>query len=142
MNTLTGLVHGAAIVTIPTLAYCHVALARCIGFDRPLSVLALVLYCFAAVAMILAATMSGVLMPQLVESAGASGESQSFRELAGYTHALNQAFANVSVGLSSLAISLFGLALRANSVATWLLRVLAVGVGTGVLAWQVSGAPY
>lgn len=123
------------------LAFGFVALTRFIGFQRPLAVLALTFYAFGTVAVMGAATMSGFVMPQLVEAAHAPGAAQTgvyYQGLAQLTHWLNQGFAHVHVALMSVALALYALAWPGKGVPAWAMRGLGLVVGVGVLAWQLS----
>lgn len=125
---MNGIVHGTAIVSAPVLAYGGYYLSRFIG--RAPAGLAGSLYVFALVASIVAATMSGLVAPVLVE-----GGAETPRTLWDFERALNQGFAHVYTGLASLAVALWGLAWRGH----WGLRGWGVIAGVGILAWQMSG---
>ncbi len=139
--TLNALVHGAAIVIAPVLAFGAAMLTRHLGFERPLAVLGLSFYAFGTVTVMLAATMSGFIMPEVVAAAHAPdlAQGESYRQFAHYTFWLNQAFANTHAALMSLGILCWSLAWPGKTIGAWALRVLGVAVGLGVLAWQMSG---
>lgn len=135
--SLNSLVHATAIVATPVLFFGTLALSRFLGADRPLVQLALCLYGFASVAIIGAATMSGLVMQEIVEAAhtpGASHTGLDFQSLANETHWINQGFAQVFTGLASLAVLLWSIAWRG-----WGVRILGLVLSLAVLGWQLSG---
>lgn len=131
------IVHAAALLATPLLAYGAFALTRLI--NRPLAGLALAFYMFGSASILSAAIMSGLVMTQLVESAHTPGAARTgidFQSLADLTHWQNQAYANVYVGLASVAVLMWAIAWRS----ALLTRVLGVIVGAGTLVWMASGA--
>lgn len=149
--SLSALVHGAALFINPVLAFGFTALTLRLGADRPLPVLALVFYLFSAFIVMLAGTMSGLIIPEILDAgrnpppmfALATEDSETRRmllqTLASYTVWLNRAFAQVQVGLFSIALLLWSIAWPARTGADWVVRILGFVLGLGVLAWQLSG---
>jgi hypothetical protein len=136
---MNSMVHATAIVATPLQVFGLLLLTRFQG-DRPLTQLALVFYAFGAVAIVSAATMSGLVMQQLTEAAhtpGASTTGIDFQSLANQTHWLNQGFANVYTGLASLAVLIWSLSWQGASA--WIMRGVGVLLAGGILAWQLSG---
>ncbi|MFO1186555.1 MAG: hypothetical protein U1E87_03320 [Alphaproteobacteria bacterium] len=123
------------------LTFGFFAAARNLGFDRPIPVLAFVCYAFGAMSVLLAASMSGLVAPRLIEArAGATGnEEEMIHQLLHLEYALNQAFATLYVGLVSAAILLFTLAWSGQGFLGATVRLLGVVVGAGMFAWLVSG---
>ncbi len=138
--SLSAVVHAAALVSKPILVFGFVVLTRAQGFDRPLPVLALSFYALAALFTMFAGTLSGVVMPKLVEAAHApGGDVASIQEFARYTMWLNRSFAQVHFDLASIAILIWSLGWRGSSVLDWAVRAVGVAVGAGVIAWQLTG---
>jgi hypothetical protein len=104
-------VHALAIAGAPIAFYGGWVLTRRLSAGGPLAELALAFYGVSAVATLLAASASGLLMPDLI--AQASGLQGEARATAGavmhYNFALNQAFAKVLVAASSVAIGLWSM---------------------------------
>jgi hypothetical protein len=146
--SLSALVHGTALFVLPILAFGFVTLAGRLGLDRPLPALGLSFYAFSAMIVMLAGTMSGLVIPEIVEAAhdpprGAPADPEALRVqlqgLANYTIWLNRSFAQVHVALFSVAMTLWSLAWPARGVGDWVVRALGLVVGAGVLVWQISG---
>lgn len=148
--SLSALVHGTALAMKPVLAFGYVILALRLGLGRPLPMLGLSFYLFSAVFTVMAGTMSGLVIPEILKAAhlpppghGAPIDPAALQvqlqSLANYTVWLNRSFAQVHVGLFSIAIVLWSLAWPAGSIAGWAMRVFGLIVGGGVLAWQLSG---
>lgn len=135
------IVHALAIGLAPILTFGFVAVTRSLGFDRPMPVLALVFYAFGAIAVVLAASMSGLVAPHLIEAyKGASGtEKDMIHQLLHLEFGLNQAFAKVHVAMFSAAILLFALAWSGQGMFGAVIRLVGVLVGVGILAWLGSG---
>jgi hypothetical protein len=149
--SLNALVHGTALFISPMLAFGFITLAMRLGLDRPLPLLGLSFYLFAALWMTLAATMSGLVIPEIVEAgrdpprvfAIAAEDPEQRRmllqTLAAYTVWLNRSFAQVYVGLFSVAMLLWSIAWPTRALADWIVRILGLVFGLGLLAWQISG---
>jgi len=149
--SLNALVHGAALLDSPILAFGFYTLAMRLGLGRPLPLLGLVFYLFAALWMTLAATMSGFIIPEIVEAgrdpprmfAVATEDPEQRRmllqALAAYTVWLNRSFAEVYVGLFSVAMVLWSIAWPTRAFSDWIVRVLGFVIGIGMLAWQLAG---
>lgn len=136
--SLNSLVHGTAIVAAPVLLFGAVALTQWLGFGRPLPLLGLCFYALGTTAVMGAASMSGLVMEQLVSAAhtpGAGASGVPFQGLANLTHWINQAFANIHTAMMSIAVVLWSLSWPKG----WMLRVLGVVIGVGTLGWQLSG---
>lgn len=141
--SLNGLVHGAAIAIAPLLLFGATMLSRHISFERPLAVLALSFYAVGAVAVMLAATMSGFVMPEIAAAAhapDAAASGTNFQALAALTRWLNQAFAHLHTALMCVAIFAWSLAWPGRTSGAWALRILGFAVALGILGWQLSGA--
>jgi hypothetical protein len=144
--SLSALVHGTALFVLPILAFGFTMLAGRLGLDRPLPALGLSFYAFSAVTVMLAGTMSGLVIPEIVEAAhdpphGAPADALrgQLQWLTNYTVWLNRSFAQVHVGLFSVAMILWSLAWPTRGIADWVVRILGLAVGAGILAWQIPG---
>lgn len=126
-------VHALALASVPVLLLGTVALTRRLAGRRVLAELALCFHLLAAVAALLAAVTSGLLSTEL--AARAAGEEGAARDatvlLLRYSGLLNQAFARVLVGASSVAIVLWSLAV---------LRTRQLPRAVGMLGLAVAGA--
>jgi hypothetical protein len=126
-------VHTLALAGMPLVLYGTFALTRRLSPASALAELALVFQGVAAVATLTAVVASGFLATELVAGMGAlEGEA---RTLAGallhYTGAVNEAFARVLVGASSVAIGLWSVEI---------VRTRLLGRGVGILGCVVAAA--
>jgi hypothetical protein len=149
--SLSALVHGTALFINPMLAFGFVTLTLRLGLNRPLPLLGLVFYLFAAIIVMLAGTMSGLIVPEIVSAgrepprmfAMATDDPETRRmllqTLASYTVWLNRAFAQVHVALFSVAMILWCVAWPARAWSDWVVRIVGLVLGLAVLAWQLSG---
>lgn len=125
------IVHAIAIATVPILTFGMLALTRHLG-STPTATFAFICYAFGAVAVMLAATMSGQIAPRLIE-AGAD------HDLLRFGWHLNQAFANLHVAMFSAAILFYALAWSGKGAMAAAVQIVGFAVGLGILAWLVSG---
>lgn len=129
---LNVIVHALAIATAPVLTFGFFAITRRIGFDNTVASLAFFAYLFGALAVMMAAAMSGLVAPRLIQAGG----NHDLLRLEWY---LNQAFATIHVALFSAAILLYALCWPGKGALTAALQVTGVVIGIGVLAWMFSG---
>jgi hypothetical protein len=134
-------VHGVAIAVAPILSFGMFALSRSIGFAKPAAALAFFFYLFGAVMVTLAATMSGLVAPRLIQTlATATGaEKELLHGLLRLEWYLNQSFATLHVALFSAAIALYALTWPDRGVLAAAIQIAGVMIGVGVFAWLVSG---
>jgi len=139
---LNVLVHGTAIAAAPLLTFGMFALTRNISFANAPAALAFFFYVFGALAVMLAATMSGIVATRLFEALNeAAGASQdAIRELLRLEWYLNQAFATLHVTLFSAAIALWAFAWPAKGALAAAIQVTGLLVGVGILVWFASGS--
>ena len=123
-------VHALAIASAPVALFGALMLTRVLAEDGPLArgslaELALAFQALAAIATFMAATASGLLAPELIANAmTAQGDERVMAAaVLRYNGALNQAFARVLVGASSVAIALWSVEM---------LRTRRLGRGTAV----------
>ena len=138
---LSGLVHGMALATAPVLTFGFFIFSRHIGFERLLGMLAFFFYAFGAIAVMVAATMSGLVSPRLIMAHmdTATADKAVLAGLGRIVWWFNQSFAALHVALTSVAIALWALVWPGKGVLGVLIRVLGLAVGIGVLAWLLSG---
>ena len=147
--SLSAIVHGTAMVAQPVLLFGFWMLTRAMQ-DRALAQLALCFYALAAATTIIAATLSGLVIPAIIETAhsGAGGHGaqldpevlrQTLRGQASYTVILNRSFAGVNVGLFALAMLLWSISWPNRALLALLARGVGAIVGLGVIAWALSG---
>jgi hypothetical protein len=149
--SLSGIVHGTAIVMQPVLLWGFWQLTRLMA-ERPLAQIALCFYALAAALTLMAAAMSGLIIPEILHAAHAPASmpgpapedphvlQQTLQGQAIYTVWLNQAFAFVQVGLFAIAILLWSIAWPGRTPFVILVRSVGVLGGIGVIAWALSGA--
>ncbi|HJU41129.1 MAG TPA: hypothetical protein VJ724_16280, partial [Tahibacter sp.] len=133
-------VHGVAIAAAPVLTFGMFALSRSIGFAKPASALAFFFYLFGAIAVMLAATMSGLVAPRLIEALMMpSADKDLLHGLLRLEWFLNQSFATVHVALFSGAIALYAAAWPDRGPLAAVVQIAGFLVGIGVFAWLASG---
>lgn len=136
------IVHAVAIATAPLLAFGFFALTRSIGFGNAPATLAFFFYLFGAVAVMLAATMSGLVAPRLIEAqrAAAGADQAMIHALLRLEWYLNQSFATLHVAMFSGAIALWALSWPDKGILAAAIQIAGLVVGLGIFAWLVSGA--
>jgi len=133
--------HALALLAIPVAFFGAMALAERLSASPMLARFALVTYGMAQGAVMIAAVASGILSTMLMARLlGATGaEAETARTLLRFTGLLNNAFAMVFVGASSLAIALWSAAMwRTRAFPRWL-AVLGVAVGIVLLVITLAG---
>lgn len=144
--TLSAIVHGTAFATQPILLFGFWSLTRWIG-DRALARVGFCFYALAAILTILAASMSGLIIPQIIavahHAAGAlmpgPVDPNSLQPLANYSVWLNRTFAAIHVVYFAVAMLMWSIAWSRSGVLGWIVRAVGGVVGLGVIAWAVSG---
>ena len=136
--TLNDLVHATALVANPVLTFGFWTLTRALG-ARPLPVLAFSFFLFGAVAVLIAATISGMVTPAAMAAAHSGVDSDVFAKVAHLSVWLNRGFANAHVALFSIAYALYALAWPVRSLSGQAIRALGLFAGLGILVWQLSG---
>ena len=116
-------VHVLAISGLPFSFLGATALSRKINSPNRVALLALVIYAFSLVAIIIAASMSGLVTPALFRRLAAHGpDAGQWRLLVDYTHAINQSFAQIAGVGTCIAIILWSLLMIKR-------RLFSVGLG-------------
>ncbi len=124
LNIVSGIAHGLALLSVLLLLLGTLGLTRLLNQPDRLAVAALVTYSFAAVAVMLAATVSGFIMPNLLAMArDTPAAGPPWRIVIAAVFQINQAFSKLySVG-GALAICLWSITSlrqnRAKAVATF-----------------------
>jgi hypothetical protein len=122
--SLTAGVHALALASLPLLFLGALALSIHLNSSNRLSIAALVIYGLGLVALVNAATFSGLVAPGLARRILAEpAPSEDWRTLFNYTGSLNQAFAKVFVVAASAAIVLWSIAM---------LKTRRLGVGVAI----------
>jgi hypothetical protein len=120
------LVHALALTCLPVQFLGAWGLSRRLGSPNRLAMVGLVVYTFALIAVTNAAVADGLILPnilrQIVASAGTPSAIDGWRMISHYNFYANQAYAQVFVAASSVAIVLW-------SVVIWRGRELARGLG-------------
>lgn len=134
------IVHALAIATAPILTFGFFVFTRSIGFNNAAASLAFSFYAFGAIAVMLAATMSGLVAPRLIELQIANPSDQALiHGLLRLEWFLNQSFATLHVALFSVAIVLWAMAWPEKGILAAAIQIVGLIVGVGVIAWLVSG---
>jgi len=103
-------VHALAICGLPIAFAGALALTRRIDSPMRIALFGLIVYGFGLVAVMAAATMSGLVTPDILRQVVAkSGSADQLHPLISYTHSLNQGFARVGAVAFSVAIFLWSL---------------------------------
>jgi len=144
--TLGAIVHGAAFATQPILLFGFWQLTQWIG-DNALARLGLSFYALAAMLTILAASMSGLIIPQIIAVAHHSPgamipgplDPNSLQPLANYSVWLNRSFASVHFVYFAVAMLLWSIAWARAGAFNWIIRIVGGLVGAGVIVWAASG---
>ncbi len=148
--SLSALVHGTALFVGPMLAFGYAAIAARLGLNRPLSAMGLAFCLAGALFGMLAGTMSGLVIPEIVQAAhvrapahgwpiDTEGLQQTLQAAANYTVWLNRSFAQVHYAMFSIAMILWCIAWTQSGVSGWIVRGLGLLIGIATLAWQISG---
>jgi hypothetical protein len=120
-------VHSLALAAVPISFYGGWMLTRRLADGGPAAELALAFYALSSAAALLAATVSGLVGPELIARQEALGVAADALRI--YNHALNQAFAKVLVAASSAAIGLWSMEM---------LRTRRFRRGAGILGCAVA----
>lgn len=140
--SLVKVVHAIAILTTPLLVFGFCCLSHHLEIRRPLVMLAFSYYLLGAIAVLMAATISGLVTSEVMGVLHGSHMKHDAMQSVGLKLSvlLNRAFAQVHVALLSIAYALFALAWpKALSYYMRLFRIWGCVIGLGVLVWQVSG---
>jgi hypothetical protein len=144
--TLNAIVHGTALAMNPVLLFGFWQLSDWIG-ARALARVALCFYALGAVLVVLAGSMSGLVIPEIISVAHhAPGalipgpvDPHTLQPLANYSVWLNRIFAGVHAVYFAVAMLLWSIAWSRNGALSWIVRSVGVLVGLGIIAWAVSG---
>lgn len=141
-NWLNAFAHGLALGAQPLLLIGTLALTQRLAAQRDLAVSAYVFYALAVVAVLIAAVASGFISPSVVRGYADADEAARAAMLGAmqYTGRVNQAFAKVHVGFSSVAILLWSLAMLRSSWGRglpWFGIVTSLAALLGVLSGQL-----
>ena len=133
-------VHALAIAGLPFSFLGTLALSRRIDSPNRIAIVALVIYGFSLVAIMAAATMSGLVTPGVLRHMVAhdSGSDQ-WRMLMEYTHSINQGFARIGAVGSSLAIILWSVTILTRRQLHYALGIYGVLVGLAILVALFAG---
>lgn len=144
--SLNAIVHGTALAMNPVLLFGFWQLTDWIG-PRALARIALCFYALSAVLVVLAGSMSGLVIPEIISVAHhAPGalipgpiDPHTLQPLANYSVWLNRIFAGVHVVYFAVAMLLWSITWSQKGVLSWIVRGVGVLVGLGVIAWALSG---
>jgi hypothetical protein len=112
-QTLGVLTHSLAIGGVPLLIFGFLGLHRKLAARSQASLAAMIVFCLAAVCIVIAGVMSGFVAPAVAAAAGSGGHSP-FGFLLTYTGMLNQAFAKLYVAGVCTAAILWGASMRGS----------------------------
>ncbi|MDP3803304.1 hypothetical protein [Brevundimonas sp.] len=136
---LNDAVHWTALLIIPVLASGYVGMARGLDLSRPLPLLGLCFMLVSLVAGMIAGTLNGLVMPEVLGSTAEQETSanslEALRHLVWWT---NQGFAAVHYTLAAVGTGLFGLAWMRQPGGRGL-GITGVVIAAGFLAWLATG---
>ena len=133
-------VHALAIAGLPFSFLGTLALSRQIDSPNRVAIVALVIYGFSLVAIMAAATMSGLVTPGILRHMVANDSgSEQWRMLMEYTHSINQGFARIGAVGSSLAIILWSVTILTRRSLHYGLGIYGLLVGLGILVALFAG---
>lgn len=143
--SLNAMVHGLSLVAQPVLLFGFWVLTRYLG-DRPFAQLALCFCASSATATVIAATLSGFVIPDIIAAAhpapGAHSpgpvDPHTLQPLANLAVWFNRAFAAVHMSLFAIAMLLWSLAWTGKGGMNWAVRIVGFVVAAGVLALAVT----
>jgi hypothetical protein len=119
-------VHGLALACLPILFLGTLGLSRRIACDNHLALIAVVIYAFGLFAIMNAGVANGLVFPavlrRIADSAGSPQAIEAWQMIARYNFYVNQAYAQVFVAASSVAVFLW-------SASIWRSRELSRGLG-------------
>jgi hypothetical protein len=135
----------------PVLLFGFWQLTRSMG-DRALAQLALCFYALAAGTVVIAGTLSGIVIPAIMQAGATHGASmpgpgpadahalqQQLQAQAIYTTWLNRSFAGVHVGEFAVATLLWSIAWPSRTALVIITRIVGIVSGLAVIAWALSG---
>jgi hypothetical protein len=133
-------VHALAIATMPFSFAGTLALTREFPSRARLGILALIVYALGLVAMMSAATMSGLVTPGILRHMVThDAASEQWQVLFGYTHSLNQGFAEIGTVSSSVAILLWSIVLITKEPFRLFVGIFGSLLGVVILGALFSG---
>ena len=137
--TLNDAVHWTALLVAPFLAYGYFEMSRHLGFDRPLSVIALCVMVFSLFAGMSAGIMSGLVQAEVARAA-LEGEStpEILTALRHMTYWLNQGFAAIHYTLAAVGVGLYGLGWMKRPSGR-ILGISGLTIGGVFLVWLATG---
>ncbi|HEX4824711.1 MAG TPA: hypothetical protein VFV19_10375 [Candidatus Polarisedimenticolaceae bacterium] len=132
--------HGLAIASLPVIFLGLLAVARRLAWSD-CAIAGLVVFGFGLIAVASAAIASGFVATEVVERMlDASGAAHdTYDVLLEYTHALNQGYARVNVGATSVGMLLFSIAILKTRLMPRALGILGAVVGAVVLVALLAG---
>ncbi len=137
---MTRAVHGLGIASLPLLFLGAMVLTRRLACPSRVPIAALVIYGFAAVAIMIAASMSGFVAPAVIRQLVAGDPLTDARRLfLEYTFNINQAFASVYVVASCAAIMLWSTAILKGRQLAAGLGIYGIVLGLAIVAALFSG---
>ncbi len=134
-------VHALALLSVPAVVFGFVGLTRCIGWERPGSLFAFIVYCLSAIAVMFAAIADGLINAALIQKMSSADEAARglLRAALEYNFQLNQACAKVLVFGTSLAIISWSIAIIRIGPFQRAIGVAGFFVGAAELAGLLSG---
>ena len=133
-------VHALAIAGLPFSFLGTLALSRHIDSPNRIAIVALVIYGFSLVAIMAAATMSGLVTPGVLRHMVAHDSgSEQWRMLMEYTHSINQGFARIGAVGSCLAIILWSVTILTRRLLHHALGIYGLLVGLAILVALFAG---
>lgn len=137
---LNAIVHGGAIAGAILITFGAAGLSARLGLARPFVLLALVTFFFAAIAVMLAATLNGFVAPKIM-TALAAGKLplDDARAIGSITWWFNQALANLHLAAESAAILFWSLGWPSRAAGHLVLRLAGIVIGLALPFVFLSG---
>lgn len=134
-------VHALAIAGLPFSFVGTLVLSRRLDSRNRVSLVALVIYAFGLVAIMAAATMSGLVTPGILRRMVAHDpSSDQWRMLAEYTHMINQGFAKIGAIASCVAIALWSFLIAKNGTLKRAIGLYGLLIGIITIIAIVTGS--
>ncbi|HZR78323.1 MAG TPA: hypothetical protein VFA58_03900 [Chthoniobacterales bacterium] len=140
---LIGVIVGVHVLAISGLPFCFLgatALSRKIDTPNRVALVALVVYGFSLLAMMIAATMSGLITPALLRKVATHApDADQWHMFSQYTHTVNQAFAQIGALGTCVAIILWSVIIIKRRVLSMSLGIYGVILGLAILVCFFAG---
>lgn len=141
IRTVNALVHGSAIAVMIMFVFGFSWLSTCIGWNRPAVRMAMIVYTLGAVGMIVAAMVSGFIVPFFLERYAQApfSEAEIAKAVLDMLRNVNRAFDQLGVCAMSIGVVCWSISILNHPRRDWLTGVLGLLVGGGGLVGMFTG---